>query len=74
MNAVQIAGYWVPARDSLREPLPVREPVRELVPDPLRETAPHSVRLPLPPLTTLLRRRAAWGLAVARGRSARSRH
>ncbi|MFD8145191.1 hypothetical protein [Streptomyces sp. NPDC059708] len=26
---------------------------------------------PAPPLTTLLRRRAAWGLAVTRGRTAR---
>ncbi|MCX5381203.1 hypothetical protein [Streptomyces sp. NBC_00091] len=50
MNAVQIAGYWVPAR----------EPVRELP----RLSRPY----PAPPLTTLLRRRAAWGLAVALAR------
>ncbi|MEU9716938.1 hypothetical protein [Streptomyces sp. NPDC047976] len=57
MNAVQTAGYRVPARDP----------------------APEAVRLPrpcaAPPLTTLLRRRAAWGLAVAKARrspSARS--
>jgi anti-sigma factor RsiW len=73
MNAVQIAGYWVPARDTLREHL--REPVRGRVPDHLREAARHPVRRPeTVPLTTLLRRRAAWGLAVARGRGARSRH
>ncbi|MEU8431997.1 hypothetical protein AB0F18_03655 [Streptomyces sp. NPDC029216] len=58
MNAVQIAGYWVPARE------PVREPVRE----PARGARPY----PAPPLTALLRRRAAWGLAVTRGRAARS--
>lgn len=71
MNAVQIAGYWVPARDTLRDHL--REPVRGRVPDQLRESASHPVRDPAAPLTTLLRRRAAWGLAVARGRGARSR-
>ncbi|GAA3248341.1 hypothetical protein ACFXB4_05880 [Streptomyces lavendulae] len=61
MNAVQIAGYWVPAR----------EPVREAAPDPLREPVPRAAGHPVPPLTTLLRRRAAWGLAVARGRTVR---
>ncbi|MFJ8166482.1 hypothetical protein ACIRBY_36960 [Streptomyces sp. NPDC096136] len=61
MNAVQIAGYWVPARETLREP--VRDPVRE----PPHGAGPH----PAPPLVTLLRRRAAWGLAVTRGRAAR---
>ncbi|MDA5285596.1 hypothetical protein ACWGHM_39105 [Streptomyces sp. NPDC054904] len=53
MNAVQIAGYWVPARD------------------PVRESAHAAARPCAPTMTTLLRRRARWGLAVARGRSAR---
>ncbi|MFF5706488.1 hypothetical protein ACFY7H_28975 [Streptomyces sp. NPDC012794] len=53
MNAVQIAGYWVPARD------------------PVRAHAHESLRLPAPPLATLLRRRAVWALAVARRRAAR---
>ncbi|MFF3018293.1 hypothetical protein [Streptomyces sp. NPDC057939] len=52
MNAVQIAGYWVPAREPVRETNPAARPCA-------------------PPMTTLLRRRAAWGLAVARGRSVR---
>ncbi|MEU9035617.1 hypothetical protein AB0D45_12075 [Streptomyces sp. NPDC048352] len=40
--------------------VPARGPVRDLV----RPSRPH----PLPPLTTLLRRRAAWALAVTRAR------
>ncbi|MFG2622086.1 hypothetical protein ACGFXC_31165 [Streptomyces sp. NPDC048507] len=72
MNAVQIAGYWVPARETLRElpPEPLREPAP---PHAVRHPAPHAVRHPLPPLTTLLRRRAAWALAAARVRPLRPR-
>ncbi|GAA0298371.1 hypothetical protein GCM10010302_41300 [Streptomyces polychromogenes] len=61
MNAVRIAGHRGPARE------PAREPVR----DPVRERAYRSRPHPAPPLTTLLRRRAAWGLALTRGRTAR---
>ncbi|WP_185899521.1 hypothetical protein [Streptomyces sp. WAC07061] len=50
MNAVQIAGYWVPARD--------------FAPDAFRPARPYAA----PPLTTLLLRRAAWGLAVTKSR------
>lgn len=54
MNAVQTAGYRLPARD------PAPESVR-----PARPCA-------APPLTTLLRRRAAWCLAVTKSRRTRS--
>ncbi|MET9608690.1 hypothetical protein ABZZ17_27150 [Streptomyces sp. NPDC006512] len=55
MNAVQIAGYWVPAREAVPESVHAAS----------RQCAP--------PLTALLRRRALWALAVARGRAARRR-
>ncbi|MGW7103684.1 hypothetical protein [Streptomyces sp. NPDC054838] len=65
-----ITGHLVPAR---------RRPVRE----PVRDTARQRAALrfpeltypapghPGPPLTTLMRRRAAWGIALVRGRAAR---
>ncbi|MFC6987306.1 hypothetical protein [Streptomyces cirratus] len=65
-----ITGHLVAAR---------RKPVREPVRDPARQRAAlwfPELMYPVPchpgpPLSTLMRRRAAWGIALVRGRAGR---
>ncbi|MEV6686880.1 hypothetical protein AB0N28_16285 [Streptomyces sp. NPDC051130] len=65
-----ITGYLVPARrDRVREP--VRDHARQRAALWFPELMYPAPCHPGPPLSTLMRRRAAWGIALVRGRAAR---